>query len=313
MLMAAGLGTRLRPFTESRTKALIPVLGVPVAQFALDLAVQAGVRNCVANVHHQPEQTRSGLLALDRGGASLELSDESSQLLGSAGGYKKALPLLGGTFFALNADVLCDVDLGALFRAHQRLRARYGVSLTLAVLRKAPAGEKYRRIVVDPSSELVTELVMQAEEEPPFWSGVAVVEPEALSGVPDGPAEFIPTVLKPAIERRQAGAYLFSGHWHDVGSPELWLRAHLKLISGLEDGALPAMWRRRIERVSKRLTQGQWMSAKTVRVDNAGWTGPCYWGGGGPSPASLGPEAVLYGPARGSGRGIGFGGEWVPL
>jgi MurNAc alpha-1-phosphate uridylyltransferase len=317
MLMAAGLGTRLRPFTEMCTKALVPVMGVPVAQFAVDLLVRGGVKNLVANIHHRPEQARSGLEALDRGKASLAISDESAQLLGSAGGYRKALPLLGsGPFFALNADVLCDVDLDALFHAHQRLRARSGVALTLAVLRQAPPGEKYRRIVVDPASSLVTGVQMDPEESPPFWAGVAVLEPEALAGVPDGPAEFIPSILKPALERGKVGAHLFSGAWFDVGSPELWLRAHLALIDGLETGAIPRDWRTRIERSSHRLAQGQWVSNHARRVDNGGWEGPCYFGGETKdAPRMLGPEAVLYGraPEGKLARGIAYGGEAIEL
>jgi NDP-sugar pyrophosphorylase family protein len=296
MLMAAGLGTRLRPFTDERTKALMPVMGIPVAQFALDLAAGAGVTRVVANVHHRAEETVKGLRALDRGSASLEISDESAELLGSAGGYRKALPLLGGTFIALNADVLCNVDLHALYRAHKRLRARWNVALTLAVFRHAPAGEKYRRIVVDTETGLVRELVMQAEESPPFWAGVAVIEPEALDGVPEGkPGEFVPLVLKPMIERAKVGAYVTQGHWHDIGSPELWLRTHLALIAGLETGAIPRAWRLRIESAAHRLAQGTW-------VANPGFPR-----------AVFGPEGVMYGPGQAPGRGIGFSGTWLAL
>ncbi|HUP57413.1 MAG TPA: sugar phosphate nucleotidyltransferase [Bdellovibrionota bacterium] len=296
MLMAAGLGTRLRPFTLTRTKALMPVMGVPVAQFAIDAAVAAGVRHLVANVHHLADQAIAGLRALERGEAGLEISDERELLLGSAGGYRKALPLLGsGPFLALNADVLCDVDLSALFRAHRRLRRSYGVSMTLAVLRAAPAGEMYRRIVVDADSSLVTGFGAELEASPPFWAGAAVIEPEAIAGVPDGkPSEFVPMVLQPAVERRRVGAFVTSGHWHDIGSPELWLRTHLSLIEGLETGRIPALWRRRIERASRRIAHGQWISMSSGRSRGDGWTGPCYFGGE-RAPRELGPGAIDYG------------------
>src|SRR5690348_6687584 len=86
MIMAAGLGTRLRPFTDMRTKALLPVLGIPVAQFTIDSLAKAGVSSVVLNVHHRANETRSGLLGLDRANLKMEVSDESQSLLGSAGG-----------------------------------------------------------------------------------------------------------------------------------------------------------------------------------------------------------------------------------
>jgi MurNAc alpha-1-phosphate uridylyltransferase len=321
MLMAAGLGTRLRPFTLHEPKALLPVMGVPVAAFAVDSATRAGVQRIVANVHHLAERARAGLKGLERGPAELRISDESALLLGSAGGYRKALPLLGpGPFFALNADVLCDVDLARLWRQHQRLRSRFGVVMTLAVLRSAPSGEKYRRIAVDPATSLVTELVMTPEENPPFWAGVAVIEPEALSGVPeDQPAEFVPLVLRPAIESGRVGALVTSGQWHDIGSPELWLRTHLRLIGALETGALSAGWRRLIERRASRVESLQWVTrGGRIPAQAAGeWAGPCFWDGKGQAPRRFGPEAVLYGDAPSGrdvlGRGIGIAGVWAEL
>src|SRR4051812_25270596 len=110
MVMAAGLGIRLRPFTEATTKALLPLMGIPMAQFAMDTLIGCGVGTIVANVHHHSIRARTGLMALDYQGASLKVSDESHHLLGSAGGIRHALDNLGqGPFFLANADVLCDV------------------------------------------------------------------------------------------------------------------------------------------------------------------------------------------------------------
>src|SRR4051794_13663614 len=103
MLMAAGRGTRLRPFTDLAPKPLLPLLGVPMAQFAVDALAQAGVPRIVANIHHHAAATRAGFAALDLAGTELVFSDESAELLGSAGGIQKASPLLGeGPFFLMN-------------------------------------------------------------------------------------------------------------------------------------------------------------------------------------------------------------------
>jgi MurNAc alpha-1-phosphate uridylyltransferase len=104
MLMSAGLGTRLKPFTDLEPKALIPVMGVPTAQFSLDALAQAHVETIVANIHHQAEKARAGLESLERGNARLVISDESALLMGSGGGIAKALPNFGHRpFYWLNA------------------------------------------------------------------------------------------------------------------------------------------------------------------------------------------------------------------
>lgn len=326
--MAAGLGTRLRPFTELEPKALLPLMGIPMAQFAVDAAVAAGVTRIVANIHHLASRAREGLGALERGGAELLISDESDELLGSAGGLRKAAPLFGGRpFFLLNADVLCDVNLEALARVHLRLRSRHGVRLTLTVFPKPPLGsdgiqhEKYREILFDPSTSLITGLGEKVLGRP-YFVGAAVIDPEALAQVPAvGPSEFVSHILMPAIRDGKAGVHLADGMWQDVGSPALWLQAHREVLRALETGRLSQTWRERLERHNQRVGWETWVSravpSRTLRT--SGWAGPAYWspwlGSDPKAPTSLGPDAVLYGadvPGESPKlQGIGFGGHWV--
>jgi MurNAc alpha-1-phosphate uridylyltransferase len=325
MLMAAGLGTRLQPFTHHQTKALLPVLGVPIAQLGIDSLVRAGVQNLVANIHHDSERTRAGLLALDCGSAQLDISDESKLLLGSAGGLREALPKLGkGPFFLANADVLCDVNWLALAAAHQKLRSRRGVHMTLAIFRQGPEGCEYREILYDPRSELITGLGSQSVG-CPFFIGAAVIEPEALSQIPgQGPAEFVPTVLEPAVLSKKAGIFLTEGSWYDIGSPSLWLSAHLAAIDRLETGFFPSpssqLWQKRWEATNLRVGQKSWIALGSPRSSRlTSWAAPFYWDGRDLQKSSipwvLGPNAVLYGqaisPVTDLQQGIGFAGEWV--
>jgi len=321
MLMAAGLGTRLRPFTEMEPKALLPLMGVPMAQFAVDALAAGGVTHVVANIHHHAERAREGFARLEAGpGMSIELSDESGELLGSAGGIRKALPLFGGdAFFLVNADVLCEVDLAALARAHALNRSRHGAVLTLTVFRAGPAGGKYREILFDADQGLVTGFGVPVEGRP-YFVGAAVIEPEALANVPGGPQGFVPTILEPAIREGKAGLYLAEGQWHDVGSPQLWLNTHTSLIEGLECGRMPALWRERVERSAKRVAPNVWVSRKGTKSFNASeWAGPVYWDAMGDEtarpPQKFGPRAVMYGSAHSPGEtfsgGIGYRGVWV--
>jgi NDP-sugar pyrophosphorylase family protein len=327
MLMAAGLGTRLRPFTDHAPKALMPVMGIPAAQFAVDVLLGAGVKRIVANIHHHAEATREGLARLDLSrapGAELLISDESRGLLGSAGGVKKALPCFNGQpFFLLNADVVCDVDLSALARTHEALHRQYGVLLTLALAPMGPPGGKYAEIFVDGEGR-IKGIGPQALGRP-FFLGAAVFEPQALAGVPPGlPGETVPLIFQPAIAAGRAGYHWNAGGygiWKDVGTPALWLDAHLELMDRLETGALPSVWRRRIEARARRVSQGIWIGAEATghRRGYSGFSSPSFWDGVGKAPRELGPGAVLYGSDSGLANvgslrgGIGSGGAWVQV
>lgn len=329
MLMSAGLGTRLRPFTLNKTKALLPVLGVPISQYVIDSLVSCGVTLVVANIHHDAEKTREGFCSLDLGQGRLILSDESSLLLGSAGGIRKAIHHFGSEpFFLANADVLCDVDWSALARCHSRLRSQWGVSMTLGVLPCGPPGADYREILFDSREGLITGFGQICSGRP-FYIGAAVLEPEAFSALGhEGPADFVESILRPSIQNRKAGVFLASGSWYDIGSPQLWLNTHLSMIHCLETGYFPSpvarLWKQRIEKLNHRVQERVWVSRGGARnflapPRTANWASPAYWDGRNisathPCARSLGPHAVLYGAVPGRldfGEGIGFGGDWV--
>lgn len=113
MVFAAGLGTRLRPLTDSMPKALAPVAGRPALQHVLEHIKSAGIKDVVVNVHHFPEQICRFLDEHDNFGLNVCISDESDKLLDTGGGLLRALPLLGDDEPVLlhNADIWTDVDL----------------------------------------------------------------------------------------------------------------------------------------------------------------------------------------------------------
>ncbi|MFZ9595384.1 MAG: sugar phosphate nucleotidyltransferase [Bdellovibrionia bacterium] len=332
MLMAAGLGTRLRPFTNHQTKALMPLMGVPMAQWVIDSLVHSGVQRIVANVHHHAEQTARQLLGLNRGSAQMILSDESQGLLGSAGGLRTALPSLGSDpFFLANADVLSDLNWQTLSEAHFKLKAQWDVWMTLMVFPEAPWGARYREIHWDSSTGLITHLGAMSERKP-FFIGAAVMEPKALESLlPHQPADFVSQVLLPAIEEKRAGVCVSQGSWYDIGEPALWLKAHLALMEKFELGdwksPVEQLWQKRLISQNRRLSPQVWVSERTELVQApASFTGPCYWDFEPETTDStrvrqvmsqgLGPNSVLYGVPSGPqlmNQGIGLGGHWVSL
>ncbi len=250
MVLGAGLGTRLRPFTDATPKPLLPVHGVPCIEFALISLKEAGVSDVVVNVHAHAEQMRAYMASLKIPGLLLHESDETEQLLGSAGGFKKALPLLGGSsFFSMNADVIHLTSLQALRKRHEALRREHGVVMTLVLASgecvQEQAGE-YREIFTDEASGLIHGFG-EKKNRVPFYTGTAIIEAEAFSGLREGsPAEFVPEVLEPAIRAGKVGFLFSDSLWIDIGSPELWHKAQFKLAESMRAGTLPQVFQDRL-------------------------------------------------------------------
>lgn len=328
--MAAGLGTRLRPFTEKTAKPLLPLMGVPMAQFAFDLLKRTSVDTTVANIHHLATPSSQALRFLDFKG-KLEISDESNLLLGSAGGIAKAAPaFLGKPFFLLNADTLCNTHLNDLAKHHLYLKYKFSVRLTLLLFKKAPTQGSYREILIDDRRSLIRGLgeVKQAKT---FYAGIAILEPECLNGIdPTIPGEFVPLILEPAIRTGRAGAFIIdnsveteNSRWFDIGSPELWHQTHLDWMKLYEEGELPPLWKERILKANRRLAPQIWVSNRAPEdLDFSRWKSPCYWSPEGNEvipPVRLSSGTVLYGKSpfpsdtENAPRGIGYRGLWKTL
>ena len=124
MVFAAGLGTRLRPITDSLPKALVPVCGKPLLAHVIEKLRAAGYQELVVNVHHFPEQIRTYLQSHDFG-VQVRISDESERLLETGGGIWQAQSLLQPCeepFLVHNVDIVSNLDL-AWFRAQTRPEA----------------------------------------------------------------------------------------------------------------------------------------------------------------------------------------------
>ncbi len=111
MVFAAGLGTRLKPLTDTMPKALVPVYGQPLIYHVLSKLCAAGYDDITVNVHHFAEQIKDYLASHDFG-ADIHISDESAQLLETGGGIKHARPFLEGEpFLVHNVDIISNLDL----------------------------------------------------------------------------------------------------------------------------------------------------------------------------------------------------------
>lgn len=121
MIFAAGLGTRLRPLTDDRPKALVELNGKPLLEHVILKMKKAGIGRVVVNVHHYAGMIESFLAARNNFGMDIVISDERESLLDTGGGLLKAAKLFrtGEPILIHNVDILSDLPLNELFKAHE--------------------------------------------------------------------------------------------------------------------------------------------------------------------------------------------------
>ena len=228
LILAAGVGARLRPLTDSTPKALIPVAGVPMLERALIRLKAAGVKSFVVNAHHHAQAVADFCMGLSqRHGVPVSVSREDDLLLDTGGAIKKAAPLLRGRepVFVHNADVLTDLDLKAMYAAHMET----GALVTLSV-RERESGRAYLfdakgRFVGhdDKKSERTTWIrgpVVGAQRLP--FDGIHVISPALLDKMTESG---VFSITKTYLRLAAAGADLRAFRadrwaWHDIGTPE---------------------------------------------------------------------------------------------
>lgn len=239
MIFAAGLGTRLKPFTEHHPKALVPVNGVPMLQRVLENVADAGVKDIVVNVHHFASQIKDFLAANNNFGLNIKISDESDCLLDTGGGLLKARDLLLADapqepVLLHNADILTNCDFHRMLAVHQTTAA----DITLLCSQRYSS----RTLWFSPSDNrlLGWENLSTGETRPdgflradvpdaspsPF-GGVHIINPsifpslQKFCGATLHPFSIIPFYLYMIGNLRIQRYMLPSGnHWFDVGSAE---------------------------------------------------------------------------------------------
>lgn len=125
MIFAAGLGTRLKPLTDTMPKALVPLAGKPLLQWQVEKLRDAGITDIIVNVHHFPDIIIDAVRANKGWGCNITISDERDLLLDTGGGLKKAISLNPNSLnanplLACNVDILSNIDLRALVRAYEQ-------------------------------------------------------------------------------------------------------------------------------------------------------------------------------------------------
>jgi len=225
IVMAAGLGTRLKPLTNDNPKPLVPVAGRPMVEFVLSHLASHGFKEALINIHYLPEKMRAFVARWNRDGRlpRLEIQDESDKILGSGGALVKAASWLFehcSSALVCNADVLAAPDLTALQSFHERLKGE-GVGATLIYTAHPEAGRKYNGLRVH--GERVESFSQPGIASPELFHfpGFYVVEKSAVARLPGaGEISVLEKMWKPLAADGKLGAFLYEGYYFDLGTAE---------------------------------------------------------------------------------------------
>lgn len=217
MVLAAGLGTRMKPLTDDRPKALVDVAGRALIDHVLDRLADAGVTTAVVNVHWFADRLE-GYLAQRGRGPAIVISDERGELLETGGGLKKAAPLLGpDPVFVANIDSIWIDNgdaLGDLIRLWDP--ARMDVALLLARLDRSSGFDGGGDFFMAEDGALTFR--GEAASAPFAYMGVHICRPDYANSGPDGAFSLSGLWRKSAAARRLYGCVL-DGDWMHVGDP----------------------------------------------------------------------------------------------
>lgn len=206
MILAAGRGERLRPLTDTTPKPLLQVGGKLLIEYHLDNLAAAGFREVTINLSHLGDKIRDTLGDGIERGLKIRYSPEPPGALGTGGGIRQALPILGDTPFAIiNGDVFTRYPLA-------RLRA---IKCDYAHLVLVP------NPVHHPNGDFSLQggYVNEDGQSPHTFSGISVYHPRFFATAPTGSFSVVP-MLQAAMKKKQVTGELYNGTWHDIGTLE---------------------------------------------------------------------------------------------
>jgi len=221
MILAAGLGTRLKPFTDHHPKALAPVNGKPVLQRNVEFLQQYGINEVIVNVHHFADQILDAIEINSGWGSKITVSDERTEVLETGGGILKASWFLkdSGSFVVMNADILTDLDLGAMITAHHENKPLG----TLAVTSRSSS----RALLFNTKNELCGWKSEKTGEtkgktgQPLAFSGIQIISPAIFNFMRfQGKFSMIDVYLDLCSEHQFLGFDHSQGIFIDIGTTE---------------------------------------------------------------------------------------------
>ncbi|HEY8528427.1 MAG TPA: NDP-sugar synthase [Paenibacillaceae bacterium] len=231
LLLAGGLGTRLRPLTEHLPKPMALVMGRPWLDHLIRHYRDQGISRFVIAVQHRKELIQAWVGDGSRYGVSVEYSEEK-ELLGTAGAVKNAEPLLGERFVVVNADIAHRIDLNAALHFHER----HGGAATICLTRVEDPSS-YGAVALGPQGEILDFVEKPGKDEAPsnlVNAGVYILERRVLDHIPAGHPVSIEKETFPLLIRLGCGVFghPLDGYWMDMGTQERYRQLHWDVLDG---------------------------------------------------------------------------------
>lgn len=233
MILAAGLGTRLRPLTDHLPKPLLPLGDRPLIHYSLFLLKKYGITEVMINLHHYGDKLKQALGDGSRLGLQIRYSEEP-QILGTGGGIKKVSEFFADRpFFLINGDILVDVNLDNVAAHHLKKKA----SATM-VLREDADADAWGAVEAD-SQGRVRRLLGRGDWKGErlnkyMFTGIHVLEPQIFAHIPGGCFySIIDAYLEMLKGNERVFGYVMSGYWMDLGTPERYRKTHLDIEKGI--------------------------------------------------------------------------------
>lgn len=225
LVMAAGLGTRLKPLTNNCPKPLVPVLGKPMIEYVLELLAKHGIQEAMVNIHYLPEQMRAFVDKWNKAGAApkLFIQDESKEILGSGGAVALAANWLfekESTALICNSDVISDPDLKEMFSFHRKMQP--AAELTMSLVSIPEAGVKYNGVKKMGDHVIGFEQEGVHREDLFHFPGYYLVEKRAVARMPTAGKSFsvVSELWKKIIPEKKMFAWVYPQKYFDLGTPE---------------------------------------------------------------------------------------------
>jgi NDP-sugar pyrophosphorylase family protein len=226
MIFAAGLGTRMKPLTDTMPKALVPVNGVPLLEMVIRRLIHFGIREIIINVHYMAAQIEAFLLKNNNFGIRIVLSDEREKLLETGGGLKKAQWFFDDKkpFLVCNTDILCDINIAELQSQHVENQS----IATLAVQKRTTS----RYLLFDEKNNLSGWLNTKSGEvklsrndtkrlQMLAFSSFQILETKIFDYLPEDKEVFSTIDLFLMVSEKEIiKGYETNAKWLDVGTPQ---------------------------------------------------------------------------------------------
>ncbi|MDP4143709.1 MAG: sugar phosphate nucleotidyltransferase [Bacillota bacterium] len=284
IIMAGGQGTRLRPLTCNIPKPMMPIMGKPVMQYAIELLKNSGITEIGITLQYLPDEVMNYFGDGKELGVNLRYFIEEAPL-GTAGSVKSAESFLDDTFIVISGDALTDIDLSRAIAFHKQNN-----SITTLVLKEVPVPLEYGVVVTDKDGRITGFL------EKPSWgevfsdkvnTGIYIMEPEVFTYYEknqkfDFSNDLFPILLN---NKRDMFGYISEGYWCDIGNIEQYVNCHFDILKGIV----------KVNIKGEKYKDGIWVGENCEISPEASIVPPVYIGANTKiySNAEIGPYSVL--------------------